>query len=101
MANFSEEGDFENVFYSYLNTPRVTRFVVCWYLIVIAQTNMTGDKTYFIWIDKGIKANITLLDGRTQEVPSKGTIALKAENGLTKYIQDVLCVPGLAQIFQV
>ena len=58
---------------------------------------MTGNKNSFVQLDEKIKSSITFGDGRTQEVAGKGTIAVKSKNGLTKYIQDVLYVPGLAQ----
>ena len=58
---------------------------------------MTGDKNSFVQLDEGVKSNITLGDRSTQEVTGKGTISVKARNGSTKYIQDVLYVPGLAQ----
>ena len=57
---------------------------------------MTADKNIFARLDESIKSNIILGDRRAQEVATKGTIAVKAKNGSTKYIQDILYVPGLA-----
>ena len=58
---------------------------------------MTGNKNSFVRLDKQIKSSITFGDGRTQEFTGKGTIVVKSKNGFTKYIQDDLYVPGLAQ----
>jgi len=47
-------------------------------------------------MDENVKSNITLGNERTQEVAGKGTIVVKAKNGLTKCVQDIVCVPSLA-----
>ena len=39
--------------------------------------------------NKSIKSNITLGDGRIEEVAGKRTVVMKTKNGLTKYTQDV------------
>jgi len=57
---------------------------------------MIENKNSFIQLEEKTKSNITLGGGRTQEVTSKGIRAVKSKNGLTKYILDVLYVPGLA-----
>ena len=98
-ANFTEKGDSaestENVFYSCLKTQQGKEDV--WYIDSGCSNHMTGDKNSFVQLDEGVKSNITLGDGSTQEVTGKGMISVKARNGSTKYIQDVLYVPGLAQ----
>ena len=58
---------------------------------------MTGNKNCFVSLDENIKSHITLGDGSHQDVAGKGTIAVRAKNGSTKFIQDALYVPGLAQ----
>jgi len=58
---------------------------------------MTGNKNSFVSLDENIKSHITLGDGSHQDLAGKGTIATRAKNGFTKFIQDVLYVPGLAR----
>lgn len=94
-ANFTGRDDSENVVYSRLNTQHESQDM--WYVDRGCSNHMTGDKNSFVELNENIKSNITLGEGRTQEVAGKGTIAIKAKNGSPKYIQDVLYVPGLAQ----
>ena len=83
------------VFYSCLNTQQESQDL--WYIDCGCLNNMIGDKNSFIRVDEVVKLNITLSDGRTQEIAGKRTIAVKAKNDFTKYIQDVLYVPDVAQ----
>ena len=93
-VNFTENNDSaENVFYSCLNTQQESQDL--WYKDSGCSNHMTGNKNSFVRLDEQIKSSITFGDRRTQEVAGKGTIAVKSKNSLTKYIQDVLYVPGL------
>jgi len=47
---------------------------------------MTGNKNSFVSLDENIKSHITLGDGSHQDVAGKGTIAVRAKNGSTKFI---------------
>jgi len=68
-----------------------------WYVDSDCSNHLTRDKDSFVRLDESVKSNITVGEGRTQGVAGKGIIAVKAKNGLTKYIHDVLYVPGLTQ----
>jgi len=93
-ASFTEGGDSKTTFYSYLNTMQKSQDL--WYVDNGCSNRMTGDKSSFVQLDESTKLNITLADGRTQEVAGKETIAMKDKNGFTKYVQDSLCVLDLA-----
>ena len=77
-ANFIGKDDSENVFYYCLNTQHESQDL--WYVDSGRSSHMTGDKNSFVQLNKSIKSNITLDDGRIQEVASKWTIAMKAKN---------------------
>ena len=58
---------------------------------------MAGNKNSLVNLDENIISHITPGDGSHQDVAGKGTIAVRAQNSSTKFMQDVLYVPGLAQ----
>ena len=94
-VNFIETNDSaENVFYSRLDTQQESQEL--WHVDSCCSNCMIENKNSFIQLEEKTKSNITLGGGRTQEVTSKGIRAVKSKNGLTKYILDVLYVPGLA-----
>ena len=58
---------------------------------------MADNKNSFVSLNENIKSQITLADGRCQDVEGKGIIAVKTKDGLSIFINDVLYVLGLAK----
>ena len=89
-ANFVEKDEpFDQLFYSCLKTHQETQDT--WYVDSGCSNHMTGDKNSFVKLDENIKSQITLGDGRTQDIKGKGTISVGTKNGSSKFIHDVLC----------
>ena len=40
---------------------------------------MTGDKNYFVTLDKNVKTHIAFGDGKKKDVAGKGTVAVKTK----------------------
>ena len=65
------------MFYSCLTTEQESQDL--WYVDSGCSNHMTGDKNSFVRFNESVKSNITLGDGRTQEVAGKGTVVMKAK----------------------
>ncbi|KAK9697824.1 hypothetical protein RND81_08G063500 [Saponaria officinalis] len=73
-ANFIETNESTGqLFYSCLNTQQEN--IDIWYLDSGCSNHMTGNKNSFVSLNENIKSQITLGDGRSQDVAGKGTIA--------------------------
>jgi len=55
-------------------------------LWIVVAKSYDKEQNYFVQLDEKIKSNITLGDGRTQEVSGKGTNTMKSKNSSSKYI---------------
>jgi len=58
---------------------------------------MRGNKSSFIKLTKGGNSQVKLGDEKLQKIEGKGVIAVQTKRGKSKYMSDVLYVPGLTQ----
>ncbi|XP_020245138.1 uncharacterized protein LOC109823265 [Asparagus officinalis] len=66
-----------------------------WYLDSGCNNHMTGNKSIFVELKDETSSQIKLGDEKLQNIEGKGVIAVQTKGGKTKYISDVLYVPGL------
>ena len=95
QANFSEEYvDDDHLFYAYQAASEQMNNV--WYIDSGCSNHTTGDESLFVNMDASSIFQVKMGNGALVETKGKGTIAIETKKG-TKYIQDVLLVPDLAQ----
>lgn len=95
-ANYSEKNNSQNqVFYSCLTSQQESQGI--WYVDSGCSSHMTGNKEYFVKLEEQEIPPVKLGDGKFQNVEGRGVISVRTRSGKTRYISDVLYVPGLAQ----
>lgn len=82
------------MFVAHLTTNVVAPFEV-WYLDSGCSNHMTGNKNYFVELDKSKKSRVMLGNNSQVQACGVGTVAVECKSG-RKFIHDVMYIPSLA-----
>ena len=67
-----------------------------WFIDSGCTVHMAKDADLFSSLDSSIKTKVKLANGQLVQAEGKGTVSIYSKSG-TKFISDVLLVPGLNQ----
>ena len=81
------------MFYACHSDP-IGRNMNIWYVDSACSNHMTSYESFLIDVDKNVKCKVKMGTGDLVQSIGKGTLVMEMK-GVTKYIKEIMIVPGL------